>query len=40
MFTVAILIALELLVMDNSEPIFARALSWVLLVVGVGCHEV
>ena len=43
MFTVAILIALELLVMDNTEPIFARALSWVLLVMVWGamrCDDV
>ena len=32
MYTVAIVVALELTVMDEAEPIFARALSWVLLV--------
>ena len=43
MFTVAMVIALELVVMDSTEPIFARALSWVLLVMVWGamrCDDV
>ena len=32
MFTVAMVIALELLVVEESEPVFTRALAWVLLV--------
>lgn len=38
MYTVAIVIALGLTVVDETEPIFARALSWVVLVMNLGCN--
>ena len=43
MFTVAMLIALELLVVEPAEPVFARALAWVVLVMVWGalrCDDV
>jgi len=39
MCTVAMIISLELVVADDSQRGFARALAWVVLVNGLGFHE-